>query len=157
MPTLLFIGITNILGIQILVPLGKEKIVLYSEIIGGIVDIILNAILIPKYASSGAAVGTLVAEFAVLIVQYLALRNEVSDTFKQIHYLRILIALGLGTGASLWTKGLELSYFLRLVISAILFFGIYGLYLLLRKEELIVEIWNMIFGKINKKIRHNGS
>lgn len=53
MPTLLFIGITNILGIQILVPLGREKEVLYSEIIGAIVDIIANAILIPQYASTG--------------------------------------------------------------------------------------------------------
>ena len=32
MPTVLFIGITNVLGIQILVPLGKEKLVFYSEI-----------------------------------------------------------------------------------------------------------------------------
>ena len=31
MPTLLLIGITNILGIQILVPMGREKTVLYSE------------------------------------------------------------------------------------------------------------------------------
>ena len=47
MPTLLFIGLTNIMGIQMLVPLGKEKYVLYSEIAGAIVDLVLNAILIP--------------------------------------------------------------------------------------------------------------
>ena len=50
MPTLLLIGITNVLGIQILIPLGREKIVLYSEIAGAVVDLILNAILIPKYS-----------------------------------------------------------------------------------------------------------
>ena len=33
MPTILLIGITNVLGIQVLIPLGKEKIVLYSEVI----------------------------------------------------------------------------------------------------------------------------
>lgn len=65
MPTLLLIGITNILGIQILVPTGREKIVLYSEIVGAIVDVIINALLIPVYASTGAAIGTLIAEFAV--------------------------------------------------------------------------------------------
>ena len=52
MPTLLFIGLTNIMGIQMLVPLGKEKVVLYSEIAGMIGDIILNALLIPKMAST---------------------------------------------------------------------------------------------------------
>lgn len=43
MPTLLLIGLTNIMGIQMLVPLGREKAVLYSEIAGVIVDVILNA------------------------------------------------------------------------------------------------------------------
>ena len=47
MPTLLLIGITNILGIQMLIPMGKEKVVLYSEIWGAVVDVIINAILIP--------------------------------------------------------------------------------------------------------------
>ncbi len=54
MPTLLLIGITNILGIQILVPLGYEKAVLVSEIVGAVIDLVVNALLIPVYQSSGA-------------------------------------------------------------------------------------------------------
>ena len=42
-----------------LVPLGKEKIVLYSEIAGAVTDLILNALLIPVLETSGAAIGTL--------------------------------------------------------------------------------------------------
>ena len=145
MPTLLLIGITNILGIQMLVPLGKEKVVLYSEIAGAVVDIIINALLIPQFASVGAAIGTLVAEFVVLVVQYAALKSQVAETLKQIHYLRILIAIVLATGASLWVKMLGLGNFLTLVISAILFFAVYGVYLLIRKEDMIVEIWDMVF------------
>lgn len=147
MPTLLFIGITNILGIQMLVPLGKEKVVLYSEIGGAIVDVIINEALIPKLASTGAAIGTLVAELVVLIVQFYALRNEVTVAFKQMHYIRIIIALVLGTVASLWVKTLGFGSFSTLVISAVLFFGVYGLFLLWRKEEMIVEIWNMVVGR----------
>ena len=144
MPTLLFIGITNILGIQMLVPMGKEKVVLYSEIAGAIVDVVINAWLIPRFASTGAAIGTLVAEFVVLIVQYIALKNDVTETLKQIHYGRIITALILGTVASLWVKMLGIGSFLTLVISAILFFVVYGVYLLICKEEMVVEIWNMI-------------
>lgn len=140
MPTLLLIGITNILGIQILVPMGREKVVLYSEIVGAIVDIIVNALLIPKYASTGAAIGTLVAEFAVLVVQYWALKNEVRDSFKQIHYIKIVIALVLGSMASLWVKLLSLGNFITLVVSAVLFFGAYALVLLIFKEEMVIEI-----------------
>ena len=149
MPTLLLIGITNILGIQILVPTGREKIVLYSEIVGAIVDIIINALLIPAYASTGAAIGTLIAEFAVFVVQYRALKNEVYDAFKQIHFIKIMIALVLGSLASLWLKGLDWGNFVTLVISAILFFGVYGVTLLIFKEEKILEILEMV--KLRRK------
>ena len=144
MPTLLLIGITNILGIQILVPTGREKIVLYSEIVGAVVDVIINALLIPVYASTGAAIGTLVAEFAVLIVQYLALKNEVCDAFKQIHFIKIMIALVLASLLSLWVKRLDLGDFVKLIISALLFFGAYGVTLVLFKEKMILEIVEMI-------------
>lgn len=148
MPTLLLIGITNILGIQILVPTGREKIVLYSEIVGAVVDVIINALLIPVYASTGAAIGTLVAEFAVFVVQFYALKDEILNTFRQIHYIKILIALSVGSIVSLWVKILNLECFFSLVISSLLFFGAYGFVLLILKEELFVEIFNTIKNKI---------
>lgn len=144
MPTVLIVGISNITGIQILVPLGKEKIVLYSEIVGAVIDVAVNAALIPRYASIGAAIGTLVAEIFVLAIQIIALKPDVRYLFRQIHYFRILVALFLGAIASLWLKTLELGNFVTLFSSAILFFGIYGLFLLFRKEEMITEIWNTV-------------
>ncbi len=153
MPTLLFIGLSNILGIQILVPLGKEKVVLYSEIAGAVTDIIINALLIPKFTSAGAAIGTLVAEFVVLIVQYYALRKDIAGIFKSIHYIKILLALLLSSIISLWIKSFELGNLLTLFISAILFFGVYGLFLLMAKEDLVVEVFNQVIGKILGKVR----
>lgn len=140
MPTLLLIGITNILGIQILVPMGREKTVLYSEITGAAADIILNAILIPGHASAGAAIGTLAAECAVFIVQYMALRDEVRESFQSVRYSKLLAALALCSAASLWVKALGLGDFLTLSISAVLFFRIYGGILWITKEELIREM-----------------
>lgn len=152
MPTLLCIGITNVLGMQMLVPMGKEKVVLYSEIVGAIVDVVINALLIPRFASAGAAIGTLVAEFIVLIFQYIVLKDALTERLKQIHYIRIVFALILGAVSSIWIKMLGLGLFLTLVISAILFFGVYGGYLLIRKEEVMVEIWNMSVGRLKRII-----
>lgn len=121
MPTLLLIGITNILGIQILVPTGREKIVLYSEIVGAIVDVIINALLIPVYASTGAAIGTLIAEFAVFFVQIYILRDEILDAFRYIPYVKIIIALLFGSIISLGVKMLNVGCFFSLIISSILF------------------------------------
>lgn len=151
MPTVLFIGITNILGMQILVPLGKEKIVLYSVVIGAIVDVLINILLIPQLSSAGAALGTLIAEIAVFVFQYMVLKNEVKEMFKQIHFGRIIFALVLGMAVSLWVKLLDFGNFMTLVISAILFFCVYGIYLLIRKEDMIVEIWNIIIRRLVKR------
>ena len=61
-------------------------------------------------------------------------------SFKQIHYIKIAIALVLGSMASLWVKLLGLGNFITLVISAVLFFGAYALVLLAFKEEIVIEI-----------------
>lgn len=151
MPTILLIGITNTLGIQILVPLGREKIVLISEIVGAVVDLALNALLIPSMLSAGAALGTLAAEVAVLAVQFMALRKEYGNMFQKIRYLYILAALALGSAASFWVGFMKLCDFAILLISAFLFFGVYALFLLATKEPLVVEIYEQIVGKILKK------
>lgn len=153
MPTLLLIGITNILGIQILIPLGKEKIVLYSEIAGAIVDLVLNLILIPKYASAGAAVGTLAAEAVVLIVQYGYLRDEISDVFRKISYWKIICAIILGSAVSIWILKFSWGSFITLLVSACIFFGVYGVFLILTRESLTIELKNQILKNGLKKLK----
>lgn len=151
MPTLLFVGLTNIMGIQILVPMGREQIVFYSEIAGAITDLIINLLLIPNMASSGAAIGTLVAEIVVFLVQFMSLRQELQDAFLQIQYLKIIAGLVLGSLVSIWVPVLGLSDFMTLVISAVLFFGGYGITLILFKEPLVFGITQQMLGKILRK------
>lgn len=150
MPTLILIGITNILGIQILIPQGREKIVLYSEIVGAIIDLIINWLLIPKLASAGAAIGTLIAEFSVLVVQYLALKKDINDMFISIHYLRIIIAVVIACIPAVFIKILAIGNFATLMISAIVFFCIYGVVLILTKESLVIELLSQVLNKIRK-------
>lgn len=45
MPTVFAIGLSNILGIQMLIPMGRENVVVVSEIVGAVVDVIINALL----------------------------------------------------------------------------------------------------------------
>lgn len=151
MPTLIFIGLTNIMGIQMLIPLGREKVVLYSEIAGAIVDLVINTILIPIMASSGAAIGTLVAEMVVWIVQYIALKEDVKEAYVKIRYLPIVIGLAISALFSMLIKLLGLSSFFTLLLSAIVFFGIYLVVLTVAKEKLVNEIEFQILEKILKK------
>ena len=150
-PTILLIGLTNILGIQILVPLGKEKVVLKSEIAGAVIDLILNALLIPSLKSSGAAIGTLAAEAVVFIIQYCELKGEVGELFRTYRWIRLITAVLLSVAASVWIKFLHLGYLQTLLISAILFFGIYIAFTLWQKEEIVTELLEQVRKKITKK------
>lgn len=151
MPTLIFIGLTNIMGIQMLIPLGREKVVLYSEIAGAIVDLAINIILIPIMSSSGAAIGTLVAEGVVWMVQYQALKEIVKESYLKIKYIPILLGITLAGILSYFIKSLYLNSFLTLLLSAVIFFAVYLIVLTLAKESLINEIEFQILEKIKKK------
>lgn len=151
MPTVLLIGLTGIMGLQILVPLGKEKYVLYSEIAGAVTDLILNWILIPKMGAAGAAVGTLVAEFVVLCVQFFVLRERLAETWRSIRYYKILIAMAAGTAACVWVLFMDFSNIVALLIAAVLFFGVYYGMLLLLKEELTVSITKQIIDRLKRR------
>lgn len=140
MPTLLFIGLTNIMGLQMLVPMGKEKYVMSSEIVGAVVDLILNASLIPIFGASGAAIGTVVAEFAVWIVQFLCLRDYIKQIYSNINYGYICCAVIVSMIPAFFIKCLGWNCFLTLVVSAILFFGIYVIILTILKETLVLGI-----------------
>lgn len=140
MPTLLFIGLTNIMGLQMLVPMGKEKYVMSSEIVGAVVDLILNASLIPIFGASGAAIGTVVAEFAVWIVQFLCLRDYIKQIYSNINYGYICCAVFVSMIPAFFIKRLGWNCFLTLAVSAILFFGIYVIILTILKETLVLGI-----------------
>ncbi len=151
MPTLLFIGLTNIFGIQILVPLGRERTVLNSEIAGAVVDLILNLILIPAMGAAGAAIGTVAAEFVVLIVQFIALRKTIKNELQKNSCMRILVALTVATVLSVWVLLINMGALASVAISAICFFGSYGGVLVLMKEPLLMETCQQILGKLKNK------
>ena len=142
MPTLFFIGLTNIMGIQMLVPMGREDAVMISTFAGAIVDLILNAIFIPMLGSTGAAIGTLVAEFVVLIVQMIYLKKDVRYLYSKQDYLKILAALLIAVVSAGIVKVFVPGVFIKLVISAVLFFGLYGIALYVMKEEIVTENLN---------------
>lgn len=67
---------TNVVGRQWLIPLGRDGAYTLSVCAGGIVNVCVNLVLIPRLGAMGAVVGTICAELTVLIVQVFAVRNE---------------------------------------------------------------------------------
>ena len=72
------IGLSNIVGGQMLIPMGMEKKLFQAELIGAISNIFLNAILIPRFSASGAAVATTISEVLVTVVVMYAVLKQVN-------------------------------------------------------------------------------
>lgn len=87
--SLLIIAISwsNILGIQIMLPMKLEKQFTISVFVGAIVNFILNIILIPHINSLGTTIASVIAEFSVTIAQLYFLKKIVNirDILKTLY------------------------------------------------------------------------
>lgn len=107
----LFVGLNNITGIQILVGMGKDKEFLKSVTISAIISVIVYSILIPIFGSIGAALGTAIAELLILLVTIyyikkstvisLYIRKEIVTTIVSVLVL-IIVFCGLKCILSGW-------------------------------------------------------
>lgn len=144
MPTVLCIGLTNVMGIQMLTPMGKEYLVLKSIVYGAIVDFFLNLLIIPRFGASGAALSTTIAEAVVLVVQCVYLRGILGKVLQNVKFGRILFSIGCGTVAACVVKlYVDLSPFFVMVVSVMAFYLIYGGALVLLKEPFALSMLEM--------------
>ena len=131
-------GLTGVIGVQTLTPLNREKQVLYSVIVGAFSDFVLNLLMIPQWGAAGAALATTIAEFLVLLVQIVLARDilqNVAHDIQIVKYLSITLAAAIPT--FILTQYLRYNVFINLVITAIVFFGIYVMILYAVNDELL--------------------
>ena len=87
-PIILFIGLSNVFGIQILLPIQQQTKLTISVAMGAIASIIINIILIKNLESLGTAIATLIAEGVVTLVQlffvlkYINMKDLIKHFFK---------------------------------------------------------------------------
>ena len=142
-PTVFLAGISNITGIQVLIPLGFEKYTVASTFGGAITDLVLNSIFIPMYGAAGAAFGTLIAEVVVLILQLYFLKKNglmMHIYMEWRNLLKILFASVL-PGVFLLISNNLITYsssFIQLLITGSVYFGVYALVLTITKERIFL-------------------
>lgn len=138
LPSVIFIGMSNLMGIQILVPTGRERFVVHSTILGAIVDVAINVFTIPLFGASGAAIAGSIAEFSVMMVQIFILKDLILPMIKNIQFWKIIFSIVISSILTIYLIGfLRVNYFFILLTSGILFFCIYLLMLLILKEEFV--------------------
>lgn len=152
-PAIITIGISNVLGIQVLVPTGREHKVLISVIIGAVADLLVNVFYIPKYAATGAAIAAMTAEVVVLIVQVIYLRKMLWEMKQEIHWKQIGVALTVSSGVLWVIRNYVMfeSVFVTLLVSAIVYFGVYGLVLLGVRDPFVMDIVRPVTDRLKKR------
>lgn len=149
-PVILFISLTNLMGIQILYPMDKIKIVITSVSGGAISNLFLNFILIPSLGATGAAISTLVAEFIVLVIQLVLGRDlypfKYSELFKP-NYILSAIVMGLCVyGCTCMTSSMILQLITGVLIGTAVYLGM----LLLTKDDMAIEMVSIIKHRLKR-------
>lgn len=142
-PIILAIGISNIMGIQILYPQGQENKVIISTALGAIANFFLNVWLIPQLAQDGAAIATVIAEIAVTVSMVYIGRTYIPIKWRNRSYIHYLIGSFLmGIGIWIWKYQSPFrSDIVNLAIVCGIGISIYLFYLILIKDS-SVQNWN---------------
>lgn len=86
------ISLNNLFGTQILVTVGKEKLLLVSVMAGAITNLILNSILIPRIQANGAALASAASEVVVLLFTFVFALKNVKFAFDRPFFTSLLFS-----------------------------------------------------------------
>jgi len=146
--TVFFMAWANVIRTQYLIPYCMDKVYLLSTITGAVLNLIINALLIPQYQAVGAAIGTIVAEFSVMFVQVVAVRKKLPVGRYFASVIPVMI-IGLVMTVVVRIIGNQMSVsILTLVVQigtgAIVYLSLLALYLYLSKDEMWRYLINII-------------
>ena len=119
-PLIFIIGYEQILVIQTLIPLGKDKILLRNSIFGALLGTLLNIVLVPVFASVGSALVWILTELLILVLSQVEVTKEIDVRFPLSGTVRYLLAF-LPLCLLLWGGNfLGLGLALRVILSVLL-------------------------------------
>lgn len=150
-PIVIAIAWSNVMGFQYMIPTGKTNGFTVSVIGGAIVNLSLNALLIRRFYSTGAAIATVLAEITVTGIQMYLLRNDIKIQVLYKNLIKYLISgivmftavvvIGNIMGASARTTAFQ--------VSSGAFIYLTTLFLL--KSDINIFIFTKLFDKVYRR------
>lgn len=146
----IFMGINSLTGTQYLVSTNQQNKHTKYLIIGGLFNIVLNIILIPRLQARGAAIASVVGEAVVSILEiYYLNKTKQYKARKILKETKTYIISGIFMGIVLFIVKRMLNNNIRLMLTMVVIGSIvYVMSLILLKDELVLEE----IKKIKKKL-----
>lgn len=145
---ILMVGLSGVMGIQVLYPLGKINIVILCTLIGAAVNVFFNVLLIPRYGHNGTAVAYMLAEVAVTVSMFLIGRKYIPIQFlkkQHLHYVGGGIVMG---GVLYFISLLGLSIISTLITMICVGIMVYIIVLLWLKDSIGMAILSIVWRKM---------
>ena len=139
-PILVFIGISNVVGTQYLLPTKQQNKFTISVVTGAVANFILNLILIESYKSIGASIATVIAELAVTTTQLILVRDQIK--FKDVikigykYFIAAIIMFGCSMVVSMLINNNLLSIIVQIIVATITYF----IALIALRDKFILEL-----------------
>ena len=149
-PIVLSNTLIGISGTQYFIATNQVKILLFSNSLAAVLNIIVNRMLIPQWGYIGAAIATLISNYVLVMVQYYALSKQVAirEMFKRTEKYLIVSSIMFGVVYAIGevVPHNPFSTILQIMIGMIVYFGS----LLLIRDNLTSEFIVQIKKRINR-------
>ncbi len=148
-PLILTLSINSILGVQLLIPIGKEKRYTLATIMGALTNVVLNILLMPRLGIVSACIASLSAELVVFTICFIAAKDMLSvrTIFKDNAF--VLLACIVMYVAVVLVSKLELGLVVKLILEVAVGGLVYFTVTLITKNEILFSI----FGKVKNLLK----
>lgn len=145
LPVVMVKSVTNITNMYLMAN-GKEKHMTIALMIGAVINVIINAALIPNYNVLGVVIGTVISELFVMIYQLIAIKEFVFKIFRTFKWLMILELLVVTIPTMyLCYKFIDINIYVNIFIAGVLFLIELFIIMLINKDEILMKILKKIF------------
>lgn len=150
-PIVIFNSLNNISGAQYFTATNQTRILTIAYVSAAVINIIINAMLIPSFGYKGAAIATLVSSLISVIIQYYYLTRQIDIWRTILNGLKYLL-ISLFMGICVYIIGYYLGPTpITTVVQLVFGIGIYFLTLYIMKDIMIMLIINRLLEMIKTK------
>lgn len=147
-----FSGFNLIVGLHILYTQGKETLFTWATVGGGVMNLILNVILIPEFAQNGAAAASVISEAIVMVITLWFGRAYIHYKFLSRSNLALLIAaLVMGFSLKFVFFGSSMSDYVKLSLEIVAGVAVYVGVLMAGKSRVMRSFVTDILSMIHRK------
>ncbi|SFO35095.1 Membrane protein involved in the export of O-antigen and teichoic acid [Pseudobutyrivibrio sp. JW11] len=151
---IIFMGINCISGSQYLIPTKRENkctVIVWS---GSIINLSLNILLIPRLYAMGASLASLLAEIITMFIYFYVIKDELSISKILLSSVKYWFAGVVMLGAVLVASTKLVASALNTLILIILGMLVYGIILLLFRDEMVIESIDLVLNRFKIKYKN---